>query len=193
MGKRPTLGRQVSQVAEDQGPQTTMGQAPPTAGRQENTRRWPRGQGTQTQPQASPCRTPAVLRRRPALGTELRLRASGEGALTSSKGQASGPTWQSRLRLPRGSSRCGPGCAAWSPRRERPCRTPGRPGPTLRQALPLPGGLAERGRRDEHDPALGDVHGPQVLHHAPQVRHVLVQGDVLLGVLLCADQREVTG
>ena len=55
----------------------------------------------------------------------------------------------------------------------------------MREALLFPRGLTERGRRDENDPALGHVHGPQVLHHAPQIRRVLVQRDVLLGVLVC--------
>lgn len=71
----------------------------------------------------------------------------------------------------------------WTPQN----RAHRRPRPlTLREALLFPGRLAERGRRDEQDAALGDVHRLQVLHHALQVRLVLVQGDVLLGVLLCS-------
>lgn len=51
---------------------------------------------------------------------------------------------------------------------------------TLREALLFPRCLTEGGWRDENDPVLRDIHGPQVLHDALQIRHVLVQGDVLL-------------
>lgn len=60
---------------------------------------------------------------------------------------------------------------------------------TFREALLFPRCLTERGRRDENDPVLGDVHGPEILHYALQIRHVLVQGNVLLGVLICSGGR----
>ena len=61
---------------------------------------------------------------------------------------------------------------------------------TLLEALLRPRGLAEWGWCDEDEPALGHVHGPQVPHHAPQVRHELLQGHVLLGVLVCSGGRQ---
>ncbi|KAB1266768.1 hypothetical protein Cadr_000017748 [Camelus dromedarius] len=97
--------------------------------------------------------------------------------IQSSRSQARGPTHptqESPFFVK--SSRC-PGAHPRGPR-------PGAP-LTLLEALLFPRGLAERGRRDEDEPALGHVHGLQVLHHALQVRNVLLQGDVLLGVLVC--------
>lgn len=57
---------------------------------------------------------------------------------------------------------------------------------TFQDAFLLPGCFVQRGRGDENDSLLGDAHRCQVLHHVPQVRAVLIQWYMLLGVLTCS-------